>query len=114
MAELRGLNTEFENVELYAVSVDPAERIREMIENIEKDGKAKVDFRMLSDVGGQTVNAYGLYDPAYSEQDFDGIPHPAVYVLDKDRKVVWAKVESDYRKRPSLEEIRNAIGLVLK
>jgi hypothetical protein len=30
-------------------------------------------------------------------------------VLDKDRKVVWANVSMDYKKRPTVDEIRNAV-----
>lgn len=33
----------------------------------------------------------------------------AVYVIDKAGKVAWAKVESNYRQRPSNQEIRAAI-----
>jgi len=96
-------------VVLLAISVDPAERSIEFIEKIEKDGKGKVNFPLLSDVGGKTIDAYGLYDPAYAGKGFDGIPHPAVYVLNKMRKIVWAKVEADYRKRPTITEIREGI-----
>ena len=47
-----------------------------------------------------------FFDTAYVDQGFEGIPHPAIYILDKYRKVIWAKVESDYRKRPTNDEIR--------
>lgn len=77
---------------------------------IAKDGKGEVNYPLLSDPGGKTINAYGLYDPAYAGQGFDGIPHPAVYILDKERKVVWARVESDYKKRPTLDELRQEIA----
>jgi peroxiredoxin len=38
-----------------------------------------------------------------------GIPHPAVYVIDKSGKVIWAKIESNYKERPTNEEIRKAL-----
>ncbi len=95
-----------EKVLLYAVSIDPAGKSRDLAAKIAKDGKGDVLFPLLSDPNHKTIDSYGLYDPAYAGQGSDGIPHPAVYVLDKKRKVVWAKVESDYRKRPSNEEIR--------
>lgn len=67
---------------------------------------------MLSDPNHQTIDAYGLFDPAYVGKGVEGIPHPAVYVLDKNRKVLWSKVESDYRNRPTNEEIRAELDKV--
>ena len=77
---------------------------------IAKDGKGEVNFPLLSDPEHKTIDAYGLFDPAYVGQDFEGIPHPAIYILDKKRKIVWAKVESDYRKRPTNEDIRTELN----
>jgi hypothetical protein len=54
----------------------------------------------------RTIASYGVYAPAYAGQRFVGIPHPAVFSLDKNRKIVWARVESDYRKRPTNGDIR--------
>lgn len=95
-----------ENVALYAVSIDPAEKSLELIKKIEKDGKGAVDFRLLSDPEHNTIDAYGLFNPAYAGKDSEGIPYPAVYVLDENQKIVWARVEEDYRKRPTIAEIR--------
>jgi len=50
-----------------------------------------------------------LRDPAYEGQKVYGIPHPAVYVIDKQGKVAWAKIESDYKQRPMNEEIRASL-----
>ena len=92
-----------------AVSIDPAMRSNELRGKIAKDGKGEINFPILSDPGHKIIDEYGLYDPAYANKGFDGIPHPAVYLLDKNRKVIWAKVEPDYRKRPTNEEIRAEI-----
>ncbi len=69
---------------------------------------------MLSDPDHRVIDAYGLRDPAYTAQKFDGIPHPAVYVIDKTGHVVWAKIEMDYKQRPADEEIRAAVRSVLQ
>lgn len=106
MAELRALLQPNEKVSLYAISVDPADRSKGLKEKIAKDGKGAVNFPFLSDPNHKTIDAYGLFDPTYAGQQFEGIPHPAVYILDENRKVVWARVESDYRKRPTNEELR--------
>ena len=73
---------------------------------IAKDGKGTVNFPILSDPNHQTIDAYGLFDSTYIGKGVEGIPHPSIYILDKKRKVVWAKIEPDYRKRPTNEEIR--------
>jgi len=91
---------------IYTISVDPAEKSIGLSKKIAKDGKGEINFPFLSDPDHKTIDAYGLFDPAYVGKGFEGIPHPAVYILDKKRKVLWAKVESDYRKRPTNEEIR--------
>ena len=77
-----------------------------MAAKIAKDGKGDVNFPLLSDAGHKTIDAYGLFDAAYAGQDAEGIPHPAVYILDKNRKIVWAKVETDYKIRPTNADIR--------
>lgn len=73
------------------------------------DGRGEINFPLLSDVDHRTVDAYGLHDPAYDEDKLKGIPHPAVYVIDKKGIVTWARIESDYRKRPTNEEIQTAL-----
>ena len=98
-----------ENVKLYAVSVDPPDVSKSFAEKLGADGKGSIDFPILSDPDHKIIDAYGLRDPAYEKDKIYGIPHPAVYVIDQAGKVVWAKVESDYRKRPTNEEIRVAL-----
>lgn len=106
LAELRTLLKADEKVLLYAVSVDPAEKSLGLMKKIAKDEKGKVSFALLSDPNHQTIDAYGVFDPTYINQDTEGIPHPAVYILDKNRKITWAKIEPNYQKRPTNEEIR--------
>jgi len=106
LAELRGLLKADEAVALYAISVDGAEKSKGLAMKIAKDGKGEVTFPFLSDPGHKTIDAYGLFDTTYVGQDVEGIPHPAVYILDKNRKIVWAKVETDYKIRPTNADIR--------
>jgi peroxiredoxin len=98
-----------ENVKIYAISVDPPNVSKEFAEKIASDGKGAVNFPLLSDPDHKIIDAYGLRDPAYQGQKVYGIPHPAVYVIDKQLKVAWAKVESNFRERPTTEEIRKAL-----
>ncbi len=96
-------------MKLYAISVDPPDVSKNFAKKIAADGKGEVTFPILSDPEHKIIDAYGLRDPAYEGQKVYGIPHPAVYVIDKAGKVAWAKVESNYRQRPSNQEIRTAI-----
>lgn len=96
-------------MDVYAISIDKPENSRKLEEKIAADGRGKVGYRLLSDPGSKTIDAYGLRDPAYKGQPIEGVPHPAVYVIDKNGKVAWAKVEEDYRQRPSNAEIRAAL-----
>lgn len=72
------------------------------------DGKGELNFPLLSDAEHKIIDAYGLHDPAYDGQE-PGIPHPAVYVIDRTGKIAWAKIESNYRERPANQEIRGAL-----
>lgn len=68
-----------------------------------------MSFPLLSDPEHKIIDAYGLRDPAYEGQKVYGIPHAAVYVIDKTGKVAWTKVESNYRERPTNQQIRAAL-----
>lgn len=83
---------------------------KDFAKKIVADGKGELDFPILSDPDRKVIDAYGLRDPAYKGTDHDGIPHPAVYVIDKTGKVAWAKIESNYRERPANQEIRAALN----
>lgn len=110
LSELRSLKQEGDKFNLVAISPDPANRLQETRAKVAKDGKGEINFPLLSDPGSKTVNAYGVYDPTYAGQDVDGIPHPSIFILDKNRKVSWVSVSMDYKKRPTNEEIRAELG----
>lgn len=97
---------------LYAISVDPPDKSRPFIEKIEADGKGPVSFQLLADPGSATIDAYGLRDPAYQGKSVYGIPRPAVFILDRKGIVRWARIETDFRVRPPLGEVRAALDAV--
>jgi peroxiredoxin len=109
LAGLRTLLKKDENVKLFAISVDLPEVSKELAAKLAADKRGEINFPLLSDPNHKTIDAYGLHDPAYDGEKVAGIPHPAVYVIGKDGIVAWAKVESDYRKRPTNDEIRAAL-----
>ena len=60
----------------------------------------------------KTIDTFGIFDPAYIGQEFEGIPHPAIFILDKKRKVLFVKIEPNYRKRPTNAELRVEIDKI--
>jgi len=109
LAALRTLLKKGENVQLYAISIDPPDVSKKLTEKLAADGQGPIGYSLLSDPGHKVIDAYGLLDPSYKGQDVYGIPHPAVYVIDKNGRVSWAKIESNYRERPVNAEIRTAL-----
>jgi peroxiredoxin len=109
LAELRSLRKDGEPLDVYAISVDKPADSKRFAEKIAADGKGKVGYPLLSDPGSKTIDAYGLRDPAYKGTKIEGVPHPTVYVIDKTGKVAWAKVEEDFKVRPSNADIRTAL-----
>ena len=98
-----------EQVRFYAVSVDSPAESKQFAEQIAADGKGEVNFPILADPAHRVIDSYGVRDSAYNGQKFEGIPKATVYVIGKDGRVVWSKVEPDYKKRPSNEEIELAL-----
>ena len=99
----------YREVRFYAISLDPPDESRELARKIAKDGRGAIAFALLSDPHAATIDRYGLRDPEYRGEKLDGVPRPAVFVLDGQGRVRWAKIESDYRERPSNEEVAAAL-----
>jgi peroxiredoxin len=109
LAELRSLVKREEQIRVYAISVDSPAESKQFAEKISADGKGEVNFPILSDPGHRVIDAYGIRDPDYNGQKFEGIPHPSVYLIDKNGKVAWSKVEADYKERPGTDEVEAAL-----
>lgn len=54
----------------------------------------------LMDPGSETIKRYGVLNEANGE-----IPHPTALVVDKQGMVVFVRIDEDYRKRASNEEL---------
>jgi peroxiredoxin len=93
-----------------AISVDSPTQSREFAEKIAADGKGKIDYHILSDPGHRVIDAYGIRDPDYNGQKFEGIARPTVFVIDKTGRVTWLKIELNYQERPTNEDIRAALN----
>jgi len=96
-------------VRFYAISKDRPEESLDLARKIAADKRGALGFELLSDPQSLTIDRYGLRDPAYAKEKINGVPRPAVFVLDPQGKVRWAKVETDYRERPLNEEVAAAL-----
>jgi peroxiredoxin len=84
-------------VEVIAISVDPVET------GVKLSQRLGLTFSVAADPDHATLAAYGVYD-AHHE-----IAWPAVYVVEKDRKVSWRYLADDYKVRPTVEELLAAL-----
>ena len=105
MVGLRDVARAYPEVRFLGISRDRPDESLEMDKKIAKDGRGPLGFPLLSDLHGAVINRYHLLDPAFT----NGVPKPTVFVLDKDGKIRWAKIEDDYRERPTNEEVAAAI-----
>jgi len=78
-----------------AISYDPTKDLARF------DQKWKVDFPMLSDNGSKMIDALGIRNEDYKEGHYaHGVPHPVIFILDKNKKVIAKLNREGYRDRP--------------
>ena len=74
------------------------------VQKLKEGFPGEFDFPLLEDKNHKVIDRYGIFNP-----DGRGWPHPATYVIDKSGLVRWKFIEVDYRKRPSNEQILQAL-----
>ena len=74
--------------EVLGISVDPAEKSRELAEQL------KIRFPLLSDKDHKVIDEYDILDPGGK------ISIASVFVVDKKGIVRWSYVTDDYKVRP--------------
>lgn len=91
---------------LYGVSYDTTEEQNRFSMN------QMLDYGMLSDQGSKAIDAFGLRDPQYTEGRAVGVPYAAVMVIGEDGKVITKSVSSDYKMRPTNDQILELIDSI--
>ena len=93
-------------MELWAIANDDPDKLRDYAEG---EG---FDFPLLLDADGAVIEAWGLLNTL----DHRGrrIPHPAMVMVDVDGLVRYIQVETNYRLRPSAEEVIAAVEQALE
>ena len=61
-------------------------------------------FTNLMDPASETIKRYGILN-----EEHGAIPHPTAIVLDKEGIVRFLRIDEDYRKRPTSEELLEAL-----
>ncbi len=79
-----------------------------MIDRVAADDGMLIEFQLLSDPDNAVINRYGIFNP--DEWRGRAVPHPTVFVIDKDGVVHWKFIEVDYRIRPTNEDILTAVA----
>ena len=98
---------EKDTVEILAVSIDSHDLSKKLIQKLQERSPGNYDFPFLEDKNHKVIDRYGLFNP-----DGKGWPHPATYVIDKQGIVRWKFVEVDYRKRPTNQQVLQAVNKI--
>lgn len=88
---------------LAAVSYDRPESLRAFAE------RHAVTFPLLSDVGSKTIAAWGLLNREATGREA-GIPHPGIFIIGRDRRVVDRAFEGVYQERTTAASMLARIG----
>lgn len=93
-------------MEILAVSVDPHDKARIMLDKIRKEQGD--EFPLLSDPDHRVIDRYGLLNTEARRP----IPHPATLIIDRKGIVRWKFIEVDYKIRPSNDDLLREIGKI--
>ena len=94
------------DAQVLAVSVDTHEQTRDLLRELgaRTPSSSSPALPLLQDQGHRVIDRYGILNPGSR-----GWPHPATYVIDKTGMVRWRFVETDYRVRPTNDDILGAL-----
>ena len=79
-----------------------------MAERVTKEQGAPSGCPLRFDVGLKVVNRYAVFNP----EGFQGriVPHPAVFIIDKNRKVTSKFLNTDARIRANNEDVLDTLN----
>lgn len=66
------------------------------------------EFPLVLDPDALTIKEYGVLNDADPRERV--IPHPTAVIVDKEGIVRYVRVDEDYKERPSVEEILEALA----
>lgn len=86
---------------MWAIANDDPDRLRDY------RGSEGIEIPFLLDPDSVTIKRYGVYN--HDDPRARAIPHPTALVIDKSGTVRYVRVDEDYRVRPSIEELVEAL-----
>ena len=84
---------------LWAISNDDPDKLREL------RSSEGLEMPFLLDPDAMTIKRYGVFN----EEDRRVIPHPTALLIDKEGMVRFVRVDEDYKQRPAIEELLEAL-----
>lgn len=73
--------------------------------------RRKISYTLLSDKNSAIISAFGILNEAYKEGDRKyGIPHPIVFIINKQGTIEQKFFRESYRERPENEVILEAVS----
>jgi peroxiredoxin Q/BCP len=89
---------------LVALSYDPVATLEKFHRS------AKLGYTLVSDPQSAVIDAFGLRNmDVVKNKRMNGIPHPAIYVISADGRILARLSEEGYRKRPAKEVVLKAV-----
>ena len=94
------------NSKVFGISVDPP------FSQAEFSNQNDLTFPLLSDLGGATVNAYGVGLANLAGIEGYNVAQRSVFVIDADGKVQWSWVSDSPLNEPSYDDVKAAVGAI--
>ena len=82
-----------------AITVDPPEKSREIVDAYD------LRFPILSDPGADTIRDYGVVHHDGDPINGTDIARPATFILDREGRVAWSYLPTNWRVRPRPETL---------
>lgn len=100
LGELVKHNADFQrlDVQLLAISVDPAEKGKQVEE------KLQAPFPILSDAKQEVMELYGTRSPEYRNREGISINTPTLVLIDRTGTIRWIHQAEDYHVRETVQE----------
>ena len=94
------------NAKVFGISVDPP------FSQAEFHSQNDLTFPLLSDLGGNTVSAYGVELPDLAGIEGYNVAQRSVFVIDGDGHVRWAWVSDSPLNEPSYDDVKAAVAAI--
>ena len=101
LAEFNGMNAK-----VFGISVDPP------FSQAEFHSQNDLTFPLLSDLGGATVDAYGVSLPNLAGIEGYNVAQRSVFVIDGDGHIRWSWVSDSPLNEPSYDDVKAAVAAI--